>query len=130
MFTLEYFVHIYYTHMPKFGPSRIFGPSKCLVPTPGLTVIGKPHVQCVTVCVCVYPHVHPQTLSPPSKNRENTDITSIFPNVKNNVPRQQQVPCQAEPPHCRAPTRMSFDATYLNCVVKYKSFGQNLKISV
>jgi len=47
---------------------------------------------CVCVCVRVCTHIHPHTHPPSSQNRENTDKTFIFPCVKNNIPRQQQVP--------------------------------------
>ena len=45
------------TYMLRFSPSvsGFFGPSRCLVPTPGLTS----HSPCmVCVCVCIYTHTH------------------------------------------------------------------------
>jgi len=52
-------------YTPRFSPPEFFRPSKCLVPTPGLT---SWYPTCsVCVCVCVYKHIHPNTLSPPSK---------------------------------------------------------------
>jgi len=57
--------------MPRFSSSRfrVFGPSKCLVPTPGLT---SSTLRAVCVCVCVYKHTHTHTLPPAPKNREDT----------------------------------------------------------
>ena len=74
------------TYMPRLSPSRFFRPSKCLVPTPGLASENP------TFSVRV--HTHTRTYTPtPSKNREHTDKISIFPQVNNTVPHQQQVPC-------------------------------------
>ena len=71
--------------MPRFSPSRFFGPSRCLIPTPGLTS-GYP---AVCVCTSVRIHTHTPTFTPTRvKNREDTDNTPIFPSVKNNPPRQ------------------------------------------
>ena len=71
------------TCMPRFGPSE---PSRCLIPTPGLT--SEYSVGAMCVCVCVYTHIHPHTL--PSalnlKNREDTDNTHIFPSAKEQTP--------------------------------------------
>ena len=76
--------------MSRFSPSGFFGPSRCLIPTPGLT---SEHLICaVCVCVCVYTHSHTHTLPPalktPTRVREDTDNNTIFPSVKNNPPRQ------------------------------------------
>ena len=43
------------THMPRFSPSGFFGPSRCLIPTPGITR----KYPAVCACVCVYTHMHP-----------------------------------------------------------------------
>ena len=102
--------------MPRFSPSGFFGPSRCLIPTPGLT--SKYPICAVYVCVCVYTHTRTHTLPPDSwahiqvphlcsvcvcvrihththtytptrvENRDDTDNTPIFPAVKNNPPRQ------------------------------------------
>jgi len=48
--------------MPRFSPSGFFGPSKCLIPTPGLT--SKYPICVVCACVCVYTHTHTHTLPP------------------------------------------------------------------
>ena len=50
-----------------------------------------PHTLCV--CVCVYTHIHPHTMTLIVKNKENTDNTFIFLNVKKYFPRQQHVFC-------------------------------------
>jgi len=42
--------------IPRFSPSEIFGPSRCLIPTPGLT--SKYRICVVCVCVCVYTLTH------------------------------------------------------------------------
>ena len=81
------------TYVPRFSPSGFFGPSKCLVPTPGLSF---KYPTC-SVYACVRNHTYTPTythrmLLPPSKNRENTNKPSIFPHVKKNFSRQQQVP--------------------------------------
>ena len=45
------------TFMPRFSPSGLVGPFKCLVPTPGLRRDNRVHhVQ--RVCVCTYTHAH------------------------------------------------------------------------
>ena len=51
--------------MPIFIPSGFFGPSRCLIPTPGLT--SEYPICAVCVCVCVYTHLHPHTLPPALK---------------------------------------------------------------
>jgi len=55
----------------RFSPSGFFGPSRCLIPTPGLTT--EYPICAVCVCVCVNTHIHPHTLPPALKNREDTD---------------------------------------------------------
>ena len=86
------YIHIctLYTHtnvyMPKFSPFGFFGPSRCLIPTPGLTT--EYPIFAVCVCVCVYTHVHPHTL-PPVLRIEKTQTTPLsFLLSKNNPPRQ------------------------------------------
>ena len=88
---LSIYIHIctLYTNtnicIPRFSPSGFFGPSRCLIPTPGLT--SKYPICAVCVCVCVYTHTH--TYTPTRvKNREDTDNTPIFPSVKDNPSRQ------------------------------------------
>jgi len=69
------------THLPGFSPSAFFGPSRCLIPTPGLT--SEYPICTACVCVCVY------TLTPTCvKNRDDTDNTPISPFVKNSPPSQ------------------------------------------
>jgi len=83
------------------------GPSKSLVPTPGLT---SNTLCAVCVCVCVYTHTHPRTLPSASKIEKTQDNTSVFPFVKNNFPRQATSALfrLVESPHppSRPPTRM------------------------
>jgi len=73
--------------MPRFSPSGLFGPSRCLIPTPGLT--SKYPICAVCVCVCVYtqthPHTHPHT-HPPALKIEKTQTTSLSMKVSNNKP--------------------------------------------
>jgi len=70
--------------MSRFSPSRFFGPSRCLVPTPGLT---SKHL--CSVCVCVRIHTLTHTYTPTCvKNREDTNNTTIFPSIKNSTLRQ------------------------------------------
>ena len=74
-------LHIYihmctlYTHTNicmSFSPSGFFGPSRCLIPTLGLT--SKHPICAVCVCVCVYTHSHTHTL-PPALKKEKTQTT-------------------------------------------------------
>ena len=46
--------------MSRFSPFGFFGPSRCLIPTPGLT---SEHL--CSVCVCVYTHTHTHLHSHP-----------------------------------------------------------------
>ena len=39
--------------MPRFSPSGFFGPSRCLVSSPGLTSCAP----CACVCVCAHTHI-------------------------------------------------------------------------
>ena len=75
---------VYYTHVctlytytniyvPRFSLSRFFGPSRCLIPTPGLTRV--PHL-CI-VCVCVRIHTHTPTYTPTALKRERTTTTPL-----------------------------------------------------
>ena len=69
----------------SLSPSGFFGPSRCLMPTPGLT---SKYLICA-VCVCVRIRTHTPTYTPTRvQNREDTDNTFIFPSVKNNPSRQ------------------------------------------
>ena len=70
--------------MSRFSSSGFFGPSRCLIPTPGLT---SEHL--CSLCVCVRIHTLTHTYTPTRvKNREDTDNTTIFPSVKNSPPHQ------------------------------------------
>ena len=79
-----------FVHLDYSGPQSVSSPA-----TPGLTFEGPICSVCVCVCVHIYTHIHPHMLPPPLKDREKTDKTVIFPHVKNNVPRQQQVLCMS-----------------------------------
>jgi len=78
------------TCMPRFSASAFIGPSRCLIPTPGLTT---EYPMCaVCVCVCVYTHIHPHTL-PTALKIEKTQTTplclllpKITPHAKQPVP--------------------------------------------
>ena len=64
--------------MSRFSPSGFFGPSRCLIPTPGLT---SEHL--CSVCVFVRIHTLTHTYTPTRvKNRKGTDNTTIFPSVE------------------------------------------------
>jgi len=55
------------TYMSRYSPSGFFRPSRCLVPTPGLT---SEYFTCsVCACVRIHTHVHQHTFPLPSKNR-------------------------------------------------------------
>ena len=58
--------------MPRFSPSGFFGPSRCLIPTPGL----KSKYPICAVCVCGWVHIHPCTL-PPALKIEKTQTTPL-----------------------------------------------------
>ena len=60
--------------LPRFSPSGFFGPSRCLIPTPGLT--SKYPICAVCVCVCVYTHTLTHTL-PPALKIEKTQTTPL-----------------------------------------------------
>ena len=62
------------TYMPRFSPIGFFGPSRCLISTPGLT--SEYPICAVCVCVCVYTHLHPHTL-PPALKIEKTQTTPL-----------------------------------------------------
>ena len=94
--------------MPRFSPSGFFRPFKFLVPTPGPTSENRAHVQGMCVYVNTLRLTHPHILLAPSKNTENTDKTSIFLHIKNNVP----LPCVTDTPHLRSPTLMNKQNAY------------------
>ena len=52
----------------RFSPPGFFGPSRCLIPTPGLT--SEYPICAVCVCVCVYTHTHSHTLPPVLKTEK------------------------------------------------------------
>ena len=62
--------------MPRFSPSGFFGPSSCLIPTPGLT--SKYPICAVCVCVCVYTHTRTHTLPPALKTEKTQTIPLSF----------------------------------------------------
>ena len=76
------------TCMPRFGPSE---PSRCLIPTPGLT--SEYSVGAMCVCVCVYTHIHPHTLPSASKlEKTQTTPLSLFLSNMTSSYAKQQVP--------------------------------------
>jgi len=62
------------TYMPRFRPFGFFRPSRCLVPTSGLT--SEYPICAVCMCVCAYTHLHPHTL-PPALKIEKTQTTTL-----------------------------------------------------
>jgi len=74
------------THMPRFCPSELFGPSRSLIPTPWLTS------EYPAVCVCMHIHTHTHTYTPTcNKNRKHIDNTPTSPSVNHNPPRQATI---------------------------------------
>jgi len=62
--------------MPRFSPSGFFGPSRCLIPTPGLT--SKYPICAVCVCVCVYTHTPTYTPTCVKINKTQTTPLSFL----------------------------------------------------
>ena len=63
------------TYMPRFSPSGFFGPSRCLVPTPGLT---SEYPMCsVCVCVCAYTHTYTYVHFHPRQKIEKRQTTPL-----------------------------------------------------
>jgi len=62
------------TYMSRFSPSGFFGPSRCLIPTPGLTSQYPICAECL--CVCVYTPTQIRTL-PPALKTEMTQTTPL-----------------------------------------------------
>ena len=89
--------------VPKFSASGFFGPSRCLIPTPGLTT--EYPICAVCVCVRLYTHIHPRTL-PPAKKIEKTQTTpvSFLLSKITPTPSNKCFHRLAEPPHPRSPT--------------------------
>ena len=76
--------------MPRFSPSGYIRPSRCLVPTPGLT--SEYHICAVCVRVCVYTHLHPHK-PPLALKIEKTQTTPLFLLLSKITPHaKQQVP--------------------------------------
>ena len=80
----------------RFSRSGFFGPSRCLIPNPGLTT----EYPICAMCVCVrihphtptYTHIHPHTL-PPALNIKKTQTTPLFFLLsKMTTQAKQQVP--------------------------------------
>jgi len=99
--------------MPRFSPSGFFGPSRCLIPTPGLT--SKYLIYAVCVGVCVYTHTHPHTL-PPALKIEKTQTTPPYlsfcqkqPPTPSNMRSHKLV----EPPHPHSPMLNETNCTYM-----------------
>ena len=73
--------------MLRFSPSGFFGPSRCLIPTPGLTIEYR--ICAVCVCVCIYTHLQPHTL-PPALKIEKTQTTPLSFLVSKITPHAKQ----------------------------------------
>jgi len=99
-------------YMLRFSQSGFFGPSRCLVLTPGLS-LSTPRAVCV--CACVFTHTHTHTLPAASKIEKTQD----------KHPRQATSALHrlAETPHPHPPTLMNklriherMCTTYSDCV--------------
>jgi len=55
------------TYMPRFSPCGFFGPSRCLIPTPGVTT---EYLTCAGVRINTHTHTYTPTLV---KKREDTN---------------------------------------------------------
>ena len=90
MCTLYTYTNIY---LPRFSPPGFSGsrPSKCLVPTPGLTS-SSPCAVCV--CVRVYKHIHSRTLPPASKKERHKTTLLSFLLLKITPHAKRQVLCK------------------------------------
>jgi len=75
--------------MPRFSSYGFFGPSRCLIPIPGLT--SEYPIYAVCVYVCVYTHIHPHTLPPALKIEKTQTAPLSFPLSKITPPAKQQV---------------------------------------
>ena len=111
------------TYMPRFTTSEFFGPSRCLVPIPGLTSEYPMH----SVCVCVCTHIHSHTLPPASKNREDTDNTPMSPFCQK-WPHMSSYKCSdilAQPPHPHSSTLMKKLQTRMctPCIIAGQEMG-------
>jgi len=62
-------------YMPKFSPSGFFGPSRCLVPTPGLT---SKYPMC-SACVCVCIHTYTPTYTATRVKKYRTHRQNPYP---------------------------------------------------
>jgi len=98
--------------MPKFSPSGFIGPSRRLIPTPGLT--SKYPICAACVCVCVYTHTHPHTL-PPALKIEKTQTTplSFLPSNITPTPSNKRSHRLVEPPHPHSPMLNETNCTYM-----------------
>ena len=63
------------TYMPRRNPSGSFGPSRCLILTPGLT----PEYPMCNVCVCIHTHTptHTPTRGTSREDTENSPISYV-----------------------------------------------------
>jgi len=98
--------------IPRFSPSGFFGPSRCLIPTPGLT---SEHPICaVRVCVCVYTHTRTHTL-PPALKIEKTQTTPLYVcvSVGASVCKRVYVRVCA----CNRPCVCAYESVYLHICV-------------
>jgi len=92
------YIHMYscslYTHtnicMSRFSPSGFVGPSRCLIPTPGLT--SEYPICAVCVCVCVYTYPHPHTLQPALRIEKTQTIPLSLRLSKTTPHAKRQVP--------------------------------------
>ena len=73
--------------MPRFSPSRFFGPSRCLIPTPRLT--SEYPIFAVCLCVCVYTRIYPHIL-PPALKIEKIQTTPLSVHLSKITPHAKQ----------------------------------------
>jgi len=104
------------TNMPKFSPSEFFGPSRYLIPTPGLT--SKYPICAVCVCVCVYTHT--PTYTPTRVKIEKTQTTplSFLLSKKSPTPSKKRSHRLVEPPHPHFPMLKETNCTYMRYMME------------
>jgi len=112
MCTLYTYTNMY---MPRFSRSGFFGPSRCLIPTPGLTY--EYPICAVRVCACVYTHIHPHTLPPVSKiEKAQTTPLSFLLSKSPPTPSNKCSHRLVEPHHPRSPNA---ERTNCTCISTY-----------
>jgi hypothetical protein len=98
--------------MPRFSPSGFFGPSRCLVPTPGLTP-STPSVQCVCVCAYThtYTHIHSYQRYKQRRHRQHPYLS--FCQKQPPTPSNKCLYRLVKPAHPRSPMLNETNCTYM-----------------